>query len=482
VVANVPAGTYFIRVRARNSAGVSAASNELVLIVVGLSGCPTAAPTNLVVSASGSTATLRWTPSGGACAPTGYIIEAGSTPGAANLANFNTGTTDTTFVAGDVGAGTYYVRVRGGNSAGTSAPSNEATLVVTGTGCTTPGAPGGLTGSVSGTNVSLAWGGVSGATSYVLEAGSAPGQSNVVVSDQGLATSLSATAASGTYYVRVRARNACGTSAPSNEIVLNVGNSPCNFAVSPTNQSVSNAGGAATLTVTASAGCAWTASSNSSFITVTSGAAGSGNGTVAYSVAANTGGSPRTGTLTVAGQTVTVSQGASPVPCTFTISPTAFNFDATGGSTSVSLAASAATCTWTAQSLAGYIAVTSPQSGSGSAAVTVAIQANAGVRRSDSVSIAGQTFRVSQDAPLRELNRAGGCSSGGTSLESATIQFINPRPGPITVTDGAQTLTVASNAGLNQPTTVGTQWAVFSGSNCVGNYTAESGGGSAIVR
>src|SRR5206468_12836301 len=180
-------------IRARNSAGVSPASNELVLIVVGPSGCPPAAPTNLAVSASGSTATLRWTAPGGACAPTGYIIEAGSTPGAVNLANFNTGTTDVVFVAANVGAGTYFVRVRGSNAAGTSAPSNEATLIVTGSGCTAaPAAPSGLTGAVAGTTVTLTWGSVSGAASYVLEAGSAPGLSNVVVSDQGAATSLTA--------------------------------------------------------------------------------------------------------------------------------------------------------------------------------------------------------------------------------------------------------------------------------------------------
>jgi hypothetical protein len=65
--------------------------------------------------------------------------------------------------------------------------------------------------------------------------------------------------------------------------------------------------------VTTAAGCAWTAASNASWLTVTSGASGSGNGTVSYSVAVNTSTSARNGTLTVAGQPVTVSQaGGSP--------------------------------------------------------------------------------------------------------------------------------------------------------------------------
>jgi hypothetical protein len=59
-------------------------------------------------------------------------------------------------------------------------------------------------------------------TSYVLEAGFTPGASNVVIFDTGsAATSLTASGVpSGVYYVRVRARNASGTSAASNEIVV----------------------------------------------------------------------------------------------------------------------------------------------------------------------------------------------------------------------------------------------------------------------
>jgi hypothetical protein len=48
--------------------------------------------------------------------------------------------------------------------------------------------------------------------------------------------------------------------------------------------------------------------SNATFITVTAGASGTGSGTVSYSVAANTATTSRTGTLTIAGQTFTVTQ------------------------------------------------------------------------------------------------------------------------------------------------------------------------------
>jgi catechol 2,3-dioxygenase-like lactoylglutathione lyase family enzyme len=59
--------------------------------------------------------------------------------------------------------------------------------------------------------------------------------------------------------------------------------------------------------------CDWTAVSNSDFITVNSGATGNGTGAVGFTVAPNATGAARTGTLTVAGQTVTITQDAAPV-------------------------------------------------------------------------------------------------------------------------------------------------------------------------
>src|SRR5207249_2136880 len=96
--------------------------------------------------------------------------------------------------------------------------------------------------------------------------------------------------------------------------------SPCTPpTISPASQSVVAGGGTGSTTVTAGAGCAWTAVSNATWITITTGAAGTGNGSVTFSVAANTAGTSRTGTLTVVGNTFTVTQAG--VPCTSTLSP-----------------------------------------------------------------------------------------------------------------------------------------------------------------
>ena len=82
------------------------------------------------------------------------------------------------------------------------------------------------------------------------------------------------------------------------------------FAIDPTSANVVAGGGGGGVSVTGVAGCGWTAVSNAAWITVNAGSeAGTGNGTVNYAVAANPLTSSREGTLTIAGQTFTVSQG-----------------------------------------------------------------------------------------------------------------------------------------------------------------------------
>ena len=82
----------------------------------------------------------------------------------------------------------------------------------------------------------------------------------------------------------------------------------CSFCVTPATKTFDSAANVGTLTVVAAGGCSWTATSNSSFITITQGSNGTGNGSVGYSIDANPNNAPRTGTLTVAGQTVAVTQ------------------------------------------------------------------------------------------------------------------------------------------------------------------------------
>jgi hypothetical protein len=90
-----------------------------------------------------------------------------------------------------------------------------------------PAPPTGVSVSVTGTTVAVNWSGANGATSYVLEAGTVPGSTNAFNSDIGNLTSLTAPGIPlGTFYIRIRAKNACGTSAVSSEVTARVGPPP----------------------------------------------------------------------------------------------------------------------------------------------------------------------------------------------------------------------------------------------------------------
>jgi uncharacterized repeat protein (TIGR01451 family) len=162
----------------------------------------------------------------------------------------------------------------------------------------------------------------------------------------------------------------------------------------PTNQSYAADGGDGMVAVTAPAGCGWQAVSNDPWLTITSGSIGTGNGTVAYHVAANSTGSPRTGTLTIAGLTFTVNQ--SNLSCSYAILPTSNSFPAAGGSGSVSVTAPAG-CFWKAISNDSWISVApGTVGGVGNGSVDYSIAANGSIPRTGTITIAGLTFTVMQ--------------------------------------------------------------------------------------
>lgn len=205
----------------------------------------------------------------------------------------------------------------------------------------------------------------------------------------------------------------------------------CTYSIAPTVLSIAAVGGtAAPIAVTASAGCAWAATSGAPWLTIVSGESGNGNGTVSISVAANTATTARTGTLTVAGQTFTVNQEAAPVPppCSISISPAGQSVgSAAGTGTTITVTAGPA-CAWTATSNTSWLTLLTGASGTGNGTVTYRFDANdAGLTRTGSLSIGGQTFTVDQAAapctfnlsPLRLTAPVGGQT--GASFEVQTL-------------------------------------------------------------
>jgi len=88
--------------------------------------------------------------------------------------------------------------------------------------------------------------------------------------------------------------------------VNQAGTSSCTYSISATSTNVAASAGSGSVGVTAGDGCSWTAVSSTNWLHTSS--SGTGNGTVSYTVDVNATTAERTGTITVGGQTFTVTQ------------------------------------------------------------------------------------------------------------------------------------------------------------------------------
>jgi hypothetical protein len=226
---------------ATSATGLRATASATV--TVGGGAAPTA-PQSLSGSVSGSRVSLTWRPPAGGGTPQTYLLYAGTSAGATNVAN-GVAVGNVLSAAGDLPRGRYYIRVRAANAYGTSPESNTISVRVG----RQLASPTGFTVTWVGTTATLTWTASAGATAedtpsdYVLEAGSAPGASDVATIRVGNTTSFRADVSSGLYYVRVRALNAHGESEPTADLVLTVPGAPN----APTDLSAAGVGAAVDL-------------------------------------------------------------------------------------------------------------------------------------------------------------------------------------------------------------------------------------------
>lgn len=86
----------------------------------------------------------------------------------------------------------------------------------------------------------------------------------------------------------------------------------CTYSLSPTsNLTIPVGGGSYSVGVSTQSGCAWTATESLSWVSITSGTSGTGSGTVNYTASIN-GGTARSGTLVIAGETFQLNQAGAP--------------------------------------------------------------------------------------------------------------------------------------------------------------------------
>ncbi len=147
---------------------------------------------------------------------------------------------------------------------------------------------------------------------------------------------------------------------------------PCNFRLTPASVSLPTPGGAGSFNVSAVEGCAWQAvPSGFAGIAITGTSTGSGPGTVAYTVAANTFGLPRTGSITVGGQVFAINQAAA--DCAFTLVPGTIAVPPGGGQGSFTVTTA---CSWTPSSNVPWLTISSGSTVAGNGTVTFTAAAN----------------------------------------------------------------------------------------------------------
>jgi len=222
-------------------------------------------------------------------------------------------------------------------------------------------------------------------------------------------------------------------------IVPNSDPAACKFVVAPAAQAISSSPGSGSIVVTTTSGCTWTATTDVGWITLRPPTVGSGSGTVNFVVAYNNDtviepsgtvikSNQRTGSVIIAGQRSTITQGGSGEQCPYTIDPDAQTIGAAGGA-GTPITVSPGGCRFTATSNAPWIRVTAGAAGDGNGVVSFFVEANTGAQRIGTLTIAGRTATITQtavDAPALSLPPSPACPSTISPAENGFDGFGTP--------------------------------------------------------
>ncbi|MBI4907015.1 MAG: BACON domain-containing protein [Acidobacteria bacterium] len=241
---------------------------------------------------------------------------------------------------------------------------------------------------------------------------------------------------------------------------------PCSAPVSPMARSHGGGAEAGALDVQPSGFCPWYAEASAPWITFTA-SVGAGSGKVHYSLSANAG-AQRTGTITVAGTAVTITQAGS--GCTYSSAPSSVVVAASGGGGAIGITTQDS-CLWQASTTSPWVIFSASGTGSGSANYTVQANTTA-ASRTAVLNIGGQSVNLQQTACAYTLGVPQTVPAGGgtqtipvgttcsywlawASVPWVTINWPGNGTGP-----GSFSFSVGVNPGVTSRTatiTVGTQ-------------------------
>ena len=165
----------------------------------------------------------------------------------------------------------------------------------------------------------------------------------------------------------------------------------------PTSLEFASAGGLRNIAVTLPSPCSLSAAPSAGWIQVNSGSSAYGSGTIGIFVPPNDF-AQRSGFVTIASQTVPVTQDAG--PCTASVTASATSLQAAGGAGTFQIGTSTPSCQWGVYGVPAWMLINATSlTGQGNANLGYAVAPNiTALSRSATLSIAGQTVAVSQSA------------------------------------------------------------------------------------
>jgi hypothetical protein len=165
----------------------------------------------------------------------------------------------------------------------------------------------------------------------------------------------------------------------------------CSFTLRSPNATIPFTASSVSASVVAATGCTWSMTGSlPSWITAASATSGGGAGDVLFSVAENPDATPRSASITVAGQPFAITQAGK--PCSVTLAAASVAPGEFGGAASFGFTVSAGGCSPTVLSYASWVKVDSV----GGGAVNYTVEINPGLARSASIAVGERTFTINQ--------------------------------------------------------------------------------------
>ncbi|MCC6392313.1 MAG: BACON domain-containing protein, partial [Bryobacterales bacterium] len=162
---------------------------------------------------------------------------------------------------------------------------------------------------------------------------------------------------------------------------------PCTITLNGSSASVSAYGDILRVRIAAGSGCSWQSFSSVPWVTILSGFSGSGSGTVRIKVDANSDGTSRAGTVSIAGIPYTLTQAAG--GCAFQVSGPATALPGSSAGYQLTIKASSPNCQWNAAASAPWVTLTGATTGSGNGTVSFSLANNSAADPRNGYIIAG---------------------------------------------------------------------------------------------